>query len=191
MAMPPDHAFEAINDPEELRATIRTLMKEEVDIQMTLRDRERRLEAAALEIARVHDKYRHHGIRLKIHPKGLHNPSVQINQTEVFFCLPGRRGYDERSRWSAKIDDSMLSAIKQYAIESLIVRDLGPTGVWTHRLCRAGTNAGQACNSCRDAGRLCVVEDEGRAVVLPLLNLTKNTATVSLVDYIDEIFWHI
>lgn len=85
----------------------------------------------------------------------------------------------------------MLSAIKQYAIEALTVQGLGSTGVWTHRLCRAGTNAGQACNRCRDAGRLCVVEDDGRAVVLPLLNLTDNMATVSLGDYIDEIFWYV
>lgn len=103
--MSPEDGFETINDPEEFIATIHTIMREEEDIQMTLRDRERRLKAAALEIADVHNKYRHHGVRLSSHPRSLHNLSVEINQIEVFFCLPGRRGYDERSRWSAKIDD--------------------------------------------------------------------------------------
>lgn len=126
MAMSPEDALETINDPEELRAAICTLVREEVDIQMTLRDRERCLEAAALEVDSVndniavlnagvlqlhedvlqlhedvrliHDKYCHHGIRLNIHHKSFHNPSVEINQSEVFFCLPGHRGYDERSR---------------------------------------------------------------------------------------------
>ena len=130
---------------------------------------EARLQAAALKLARlnnniaalkedvrgIHKTYCHHGIRLDIHRTDFeHHPNakVKINQTEVFFCLPGRRGWN--TGWYAKIHDDMLSAIEHFAIECLILQVLEPTGMWTLGLSKAGTNASQACNDCRNAGRL-------------------------------------
>ena len=74
---------------------------------------EARLQAAALKngslnntiaalkenVFGIHKTYCHYGIRLDIYRTDFErhpNVKAEINQTEVFFCLPGRRRWDAR-----------------------------------------------------------------------------------------------